>query len=440
MLDANPQGGCAMAKNLVFLADGTGNDSDITSATNVYRLYQRLRSDVPGHQSLKPEAVDAHLKSPEIGQITQYDSGVGSGRFDFIGKATGRGISRNIKEGYEFPTRFYELGDRVYLFGFSRGAYTVRSLAGLIGISGIPRRQQNGVDLLYDAAARTELVEKAYDIYKTAQGPEGADERKKHGDAFINDYGYSAHQDPAYRAVYFIGVWDTVRSLGIPIRAGDIELPGNRHRFHDHDLSEHVRYAYHALSIDDRRVQFHPTIWNEPTKAEKARLAEKNCDQNFAQVWFPGVHSDVGGGYDETDLSDVTLCWMIKNILSADHPLAFYAPYHANPILGLSPKPCGKIHDSRETFWRKFLYAEQSRAVLRGQQQSGERHIEPIEEPAVLNQSTFGRLRSFYESNSFKYDPKNIAEHPDAKLAREQLTSAQDKWGPFKYIDPREQD
>ncbi len=107
-----------MAKNLVFLADGTGNDSDITDATNVYRLYQRLRCDIPGHGRLRPEAIQAHLESGKVFQITEYDRGVGSDRFDVIGKATGKGISQNIKDGYEFLTRFYEEGDRIYLFGF----------------------------------------------------------------------------------------------------------------------------------------------------------------------------------------------------------------------------------------------------------------------------------------------------------------------------------
>ncbi len=235
---------------------------------------------------------------------------------------------------------------------FSRGAYTVRSLAGLIGISGIPRRHQSGnVDLLFDKGARTELVQKAFDIYKTAQGPEGEEERKELGDKFINDFGFEAHRDPARRAVYFIGVWDTVRSLGIPIRKGDIELPGNRHRFHDHELSPHVRYAYHAVSIDDRRVQFHPTIWNEPTAAQNIQAAGGDNQQVFEQVWFPGVHCDVGGGYAETGLSDITLCWMIRRILAAEHPLLFYAGYADDPTLGLLPAP----HDQLARFTRDIL-------------------------------------------------------------------------------------
>lgn len=249
-----------MAKNIVFLSDGTGNDSDVEGATNVYKLYQRLRNDVPGHQRMPPDAVEAHLTSGRVGQISQYDRGVGARKTDFVGKATGRGISKNIKDGYEFLVRFYRPGDRIFLFGFSRGAYTIRSLAGLVGICGIARRHAGDGDLLFDEPLRIRRIDEAYKIYKTEYGPEGAEERRKLGEQFIYEHGYDEHEDPAARAVYFIGAWDTVRSLGFVRGWRDMEIPGFRHRFHDHELSPHVRYAFHALSIDDPRRQFFPTI------------------------------------------------------------------------------------------------------------------------------------------------------------------------------------
>lgn len=428
-------------KNLVFLADGTGNDSDIAGATNVYRLYQRLRSDVPGHQRLAPAAVETHLRHLETAgidsQITQYDAGVGTARFDIIGKATGKGISQNIKDGYEFFTRFYQPGDRLYLFGFSRGAYTVRSLAGMIGICGLPRRKQGGgVDLLFDAPARGGLVERAYAIYKTAPGPEGAAERERLGSAFVEAHGHLEHRAAANRAVYMIGVWDTVRSLGIPTRWGDWELPGNKHRFHDHDLSPHILYAFHALSIDDRRLQFHPTIWNEPTKAQRAATPANPNKQTFAQVWFPGVHSDVGGGYpDETGLADATLKWMIRRVQSASHPPKFYGAYETDPTLGIDPRPGGRLHDSRDTWFKKTLYQEQPRTVSRGQQASGRREIVPAGDPANIHMVWLDRLIEFFKEGRFGYDPENVREHPDVTTGRMQCGQpARPLPGPFKWF------
>ena len=189
---------------------------------------------------------------------------------DLIGRATGSGISRTIHDGYDFIVRFYAPGDRIFLFGFSRGAYTVRSLAGLIGLCGVARRlTSEGRDLRHDDEARGNLISKAYAVYKTGsgQGEAGREARLTAAKAFRKAHAHAEHRDPAGRAPYFIGVWDTVRSLGIPLGYKDWELSLWPHRFHDHDLNAYVRYAFHALN--DRRQQFLPTLWNEPTKAQK---------------------------------------------------------------------------------------------------------------------------------------------------------------------------
>lgn len=427
-----------MPKNLVYLADGTRNDRDIEAPTNVYKLYQRLRSDVPGHERLSPDDVHAHFQESAVEQITQYDAGVGSAWGDIVGMATGFGISANIKKGYHFLSRFYEPGDRIYLFGFSRGAYTVRSLAGMIGICGVPRRvQSNGADLLDDAALRTRLVDRAYAIYKTAQGPSGAEKRRQLGLQFIDAHGHASHRDPQQRAAHFIGVWDTVRALGLPVHWRDIEIPYFAHRFHDHSLGEHVRYAFHALSMDDDRILFHPTIWNEPTIAEtKAADAGTANRQTFSQVWFPGVHADVGGGYAETGLSDVTLAWMINHILNADHPLHFYAPYEDSPCLGLHPKPHGTIHDPRNKPWKKLLYQKKLRAVCRGKQKPGYREIKPVGRAASLSWGWLERFEAHFKDDVFSYDPENVREHPASITARQQLRDpTRPLPGPFEEID-----
>ena len=138
-----------MPKNIVFFADGTGNDRAHGFKTNVARLSDRAENmrvgdGGPTWQDLFGSALDAEVDQSNIRQITSYDAGVGAEMGDLIGRATGSGISRNIQDGYHFIVRFYAPGDRIFLFGFSRGAYTVRSLAGLIGLCGVPQRWGRG--------------------------------------------------------------------------------------------------------------------------------------------------------------------------------------------------------------------------------------------------------------------------------------------------------
>jgi len=421
-----------MSKNLVFLSDGTGNDGDVAGATNVYKLYQRLHNDVPGNQRLSADAARAHLENAAIKQVTAYDPGVGSDRSDLIGKATGKGISDNIKDGYDFLLRFYEPGDRIYLFGFSRGAYTVRSLAGLIGYCGVPHKAGD-LKPLMEPAYRKMLVDEAYKIYRDKNG-RGPEVRRKQGDAFIDRYGPAEHKDPAARAVYMIGVWDTVRALGIPVYFTDIEVPGHAHRFHDHNLSEHVRYAFHALSIDDERQAFHPVLWNEPTTA---RMNGGGDRQTFSQVWFPGVHGDVGGGYtDDTGLSDRALAWMIDRMRSAEHPPLLYAPYKDNPKLGLLPNAAGMQHDSRAQRWKKLLYKRMPRSVVRGFQERDSRQVIPDPEDPVARLHASWIERHADDSVIPRYDPLVTRDHPDAAKARLQSRDARRPLpGPFAFVD-----
>lgn len=424
-----------MAKNLVFLADGTGNDSDIESATNVYKLYQRLRNDLPGHPRMLPGEIDKLRTDTSIEQITQYDPGVGSRPLDLVGKATGKGISKNVKDGYEFFCRFYEPGDRIYLFGFSRGAYTVRSLGGLIGLCGIPKRQQGeDGDLLHDEKLRLGLVDEAFGIYRTMQGEGEAGQklRREKADIFIANYGHPDSMSAAVRAPYLIGIWDTVRSLGWPTQWRDVELPGQSNLFHDHDLNPFVRYAFHALSIDDQRSQFYPTIWNEPTLAKQGKgLGD---DQTFFQVWFPGVHADVGGGYPETGLSDLSLRWMIDRIRTVADVPKFYGNYETKPYAGLRGDVAADPHDPRDTLWKKLVYTVRPRDVVRGFQAVGERQIKPLDLPeqAHIHRCSIERITARRERGD--YPPKVLAEHSDIVLALKQIKESLPPDGPFSYI------
>jgi uncharacterized protein (DUF2235 family) len=313
-----------MAKNVVILSDGTGQGASMPGEdlTNVCKLWHATRDANPA------------------GQVTSYDAGLGAPDpdwwrwgYNLISQATGLGISRNIKDCYRALVEFYQPGDNIFLFGFSRGAYTVRSVGGVLSLCGIPTRDAGGRDPRTDAAAREALVEEAVEkVYKHYGSDEKTKaERRALGDKYRTDYA----SDPA--VPYFIGVWDTVRALGIPGSSG---LVGWRHAFHDATLNARVRYARQALAIDENREIFAPEIWDESQET-----AEDKARGRIKQVWFPGVHSNIGGGYPDSALSDLALDWMVKEATTIEHPLLVDMDK-----LNLSPSHKGRQYDER-TGW-----------------------------------------------------------------------------------------
>ncbi len=250
-----------MGKNIVVFSDGTGQVGGKGVNTNVYRLFNMIRD-----------------RTPE--QVAFYDRGLGTGWRKLSGLAFGVGISKNIKECYRFIFENYQSGDDIFLFGFSRGAYTVRSLSGFLDLVGVLPK------------SRAELIDKAYRIYQI----ENIDKRRRKADEFLSKH----HTQKC--TIRLIGVWDTVKALGVSLKLLEAVNP-MKHRFHNAQLCDRVKNGFHALSIDDRRRTFHPTLWDEKNVNE---------DQKVEQVWFPGVHTDVGGGYQEAGLADITLDWMVK--------------------------------------------------------------------------------------------------------------------------------
>lgn len=282
-----------MGKNIVVFSDGTGQEGGEGRNSNVYRLFNMVRD-----------------RSAD--QIAFYDEGLGTGRRKLIGLATGYGISKNILDCYRFIFENFETTDKIYLFGFSRGATTVRSLSGFIHMFGILPK------------SRPELIEKAYNIYKISDD----NERKTKADAFIKRH------HTMWTRIRFIGVWDTVAALGVPIKSMSVMLnkvPRFRHKYHNFELSTSVENAYHALSIDDERKTFHPVLWDKTVAP----------DQVMRQVWFCGVHTDVGGGYEACGLSDITLDWMVAGAGSVGLKI------HGGHKIMTNPDHDGIMHDSR---------------------------------------------------------------------------------------------
>lgn len=289
-----------MAKNIVVFSDGTGQEGGEGYNTNVYKMFNMIEDRTPR-------------------QVGYYDAGLGTGMKKITGNIGGMGISRNIQQCYRFIFDHYEAGDSIYLFGFSRGAATIRSLSSFIHYFGILPK------------GRPELIPKAYGIYRTSN----PDLRKSRADEFVRK------NRTMWTRIRFIGCYDTVAALGLPIRwLSDLidGLPMFRHNFHNFTLSESVENAYHALAIDDERKYFHPVLWNTDLKPY----------QSLSQVWFTGMHTDVGGGYPEQELSDIPLLWLTQK--ACDLGLRLYLK-HKVPV---TINPYGVMHDSRGSFLAKL--------------------------------------------------------------------------------------
>jgi uncharacterized protein (DUF2235 family) len=251
-----------MPKNIAFYADGTWDEP--VNNTNVERLYS-ASANIDGVQ------------------LTFYDSGVGTDGnpiTDLLGGAFGDGLFHKIKQGYADIAAQYLPGDKIFIFGFSRGAYTARSLAGMIAIAGLPTVNQSD----------PKCLDMAFEAYRNA------DQRSMLLDTLNETY----QMDNA--KIQLVGVWDTVGSLGIPAIFGGIDVI--QCGFLDTTLHPDVLNAVQAVSIDEKRLQFQPTLWTSAPAP----------GQSLTQVWFCGVHCDVGGGYTPDpggfELSNITLNWM----------------------------------------------------------------------------------------------------------------------------------
>jgi uncharacterized protein (DUF2235 family) len=283
-----------MSKRIVFCADGTWDTTQ--NDTNVYKLFKAatITSD----------------------QVAFYDDGVGSDGTPLeklAGGAMGEGIFQKIRDGYTKIAHVYNQGDDIFIFGFSRGAFTARSLAGMIAICGLPTGDFDD-----------DLVNAAFQAYRNPS------QRV----AFTSQY-------PALfdAKLKMVGVWDTVGSLGIPAIIGGVDPI--KYGFLDTNLHPDVLNAYQALAIDERREEFPPTLWTPPAPPVPGHALE--------QVWFCGVHCDIGGGYPETGLSDITFSWMIGKAQSLGLELD---PAVAAQYALLDPKfALDQLHDSWSVLW-----------------------------------------------------------------------------------------
>jgi hypothetical protein len=421
-----------MPKNILIFSDGTGQAGGINfdeARTNVYKLYRACRV-----------GPDTQIEPSE--QVAFYDAGLGSASdgghfaigwmrwlYNLASMATGLGITRNIVDCYAAIIRLYEEGDRIFLVGFSRGAYTVRSVAGVMSSCGVPRHMPDGSPLRRDPKSIHKLAEHAVkDVYQfcpsysrkiTGYSQFLLETRDAISAQFRQQYGSSVVVEGVERAnvfPYFIGVFDTVAALGhkylgpalvafgiallfglhwlgnvlepvfpwagwaawilsyLGVATAAIvflmnylkiapRLPGYscfkhlktlhfappKHKFYDTTLNPNVGYAKHAISIDENRADFKRVSWS-PTAA-KAGARDRYGNLYFEQVWFPGVHADIGGGYMENEarLSDVALGWMVAGASIIPDGLK-----HDGSVLRLRPNPTGPQHNEQATGFLKL--------------------------------------------------------------------------------------
>ena len=294
-------------KRIVLCADGTWNEAerkDETSGrphpTNVLKV---ARAVLP-------------RSAAGVDQVVLYHYGVGTGgKWDELtGGAFGEGLERNVRALYRFLVYNWEPGDELYFFGFSRGAFTVRTLAGFMNTVGLLQKDDE-----YYTADLYALYEKS---------TKGDSDEWMHAFRNIRNH----RKCPPIR---FIGVWDTVGSLGAPGALGQL-FNQDKYKYHDIGLHPAIENAFHALAIDERRKPFQPSLWERP----------EGWTGTLEQVWFPGVHSNVGGSLRPDGLANEALHWLVEKAeaLGLDFDSAYLEHY----------RPCfnSTLNDSMSAMYR----------------------------------------------------------------------------------------
>jgi uncharacterized protein (DUF2235 family) len=319
-------------KRLVFCFDGTWN---------------KLSADTPTNVVITAASIERVTRDGTT-QIIHYDEGVGTGYLDHLsGGMFGVGLVEIIRRAYSFLIFNYDPGDEIFVFGFSRGAFTARSFVGFI-------RDVGPLSRVY-----AEKIDDALGLYeRRLKGEDDASDAMRQ---FRADYsgavctvdgddafrcqkvdGYQTGQAPAMR-VRYLGVWDTVGALGIPANLpGSSWLNQNEH-YHDVALTEFVESGRHAIAIDERRALFPVTTWGDLTaiNATKGKTPDA-IDAPYQEKWFPGVHGSVGGGGDIRGLSDGTLAWILKGATLAGLRLDIA---HGSRIYGFKPDPLAPLNN-----------------------------------------------------------------------------------------------
>ena len=328
-----------MSKNIIICYDGTGNEYGKNN-TNVVKTFESIVRDEK----------QVAFYDPGVGTFSYLGRNLGKGVGKILGLAFGAGLQQNLEDGYEYLMNRFEKDDKVFIFGFSRGAYTARALAVMIYRFGI---LQKGSKNLIPYVSNM-YIKRKFDLCGDFE------------DSFCQPC------EP-----HFIGVWDTVGSMGL--------FWGKK--FFDQKLNPDILNAFHAMSIDEKRKKFPVNMWDENAKQPH---------QNMEQVWFTGVHSDVGGYYDERGLSDIAFAWMMDKAMECGMIIK------DNWKDSLVQDCTDKLHNSRKSFYKLWKKVQRD-----------------IPDDAKIHKSVFDRIREVED-----YKPKNINEaHLSHAVSNESYTA-----------------
>ena len=356
-------------KNIVVCCDGTGNEIS-ENVSNVLKLYRVLRK----------------TEKTEPQQVVFYDPGVGTlarpnpwtkfkqDAVTVLGLATGYGLDDNVLKAYTFLINHYEEGDEIFLFGFSRGAYTVRALAGLIHKVGLLAPQQcNLADAALTAykqasAAHVEQEDVGAAAGKLTDDEEGPQAQPTSRDDRASQF--SRIVSTRWPTIKFVGVWDTVASVIVP--RPDRFYAFSLQKLAFTQLNPSVKVFRQAIAIDERRRMFRLEPWKEPQTFMHNRFSATNNaePQDALQVWFAGVHADIGGGYPETEsgLSKFPLLWMIEEAVKHGlavnrqtvNQLAWGIQRKGSPFSYVAPDILRSPHQSMTKTWRGLEWMPKS--------------------------------------------------------------------------------
>ena len=326
-------------RRIIVCCDGTWNHPD-----------QKGRNDGPR----KPSNIVKILRSIEpiasngVSQLVYYDKGVGTGNIldKVVGGLKGKGLDENIIDCYRFIVSNYTKGDEIFIFGFSRGAYTARSLASFIDYIGLLSKD------------RDYFTPDAYSHYR---------------DKSLNLVSFKTEHTPRKIKIKFVGVFDTVGAMGVPLKLfkkHNIKEYG----FHDTSLSGCIENAYHALSTDEKRKSFKPSLWNDAV----------NTGQIMEQRWFAGVHTNIGGGYAKDGLANYALHWIVRHAQDCGLDVNYDYIWHYKPYWG------HKLYNSMTIFFK--LLGKHKRVI----------NLSPNQ---TIDQSVKDRI-----NHIDKYKPDNVSE------------------------------
>jgi uncharacterized protein (DUF2235 family) len=401
-------------RDLIALSDGTGNSASKPFKTNVWRLYQAL-----------------NLRDGQ--QVAVFGDGVGTASMTVLrvlGLVFGLGVKRNVINLYKFLCHNYRQDDRkdipekdrqddrIWMFGFSRGSYSIRVLAGLVHSQGLVTFEteadlQRNAIAAYRAFRKEAFPAKAWWFFGVRRGRDLRDIVIHWSQSITGGIPYDKVTRRENIKIHFIGVWDTVAAYGLPI--DELTIAVDKWvwpmKFEDTSLLERVTHARHAMALDDERRTFHPIPWDE--KEEKKQHGTVDPDR-LTQVWFPGMHADVGGGYPDDGLSFVPLCWMIDEA-KKNSGLKFEETI-VETYRSLA-SPTGRIYDSRGgtgALWRyqprnvQFLMDKNDDTIPK------EERITPLVHHCVVTRMTYGNDGYAPKSLPFKI---NILLPNDTRVA-----------------------